>query len=400
MMTEHREGKGEPHRTGALVVGAGIGGLAAATLLQRLGYKTAVVEQREADEGFGAGILLQPNGLAVLGAIGVLDQLRPVGTEVRSLRLFDHRLHVMSETNLPGGPRHGYGLVVARRTLADLLLAAARGAGVEVQFGCRITGVSGSVDGPRATVEGASLDPVGLLVGADGQGSVIRSHVDPDGADPATGRRYVRALVDWECVEPLTGEYWTKRGIAGIAGCGPGRSYWYCTATAAIDRAAESGDLSRFRRRVAVAHPPLVQAVNALDSISQIRIDRVIDVQATQLYRGATVLVGDAAHAMAPNLGQGANSALVDAGVLACELHRRDGVNEALAAYDARRHSAVSRVQLEARRLARLSHLTRARRVRNTAIRLLPTRIATAGVQRAQQVDLASFRHELASLPS
>lgn len=107
------------------------------------------------------------------------------------------------------------------------------------------------------------------------------------------------------------------------------------------------------------------------------------------------VFHGDAAHAMAPNLGQGANSALVDAGVLASELDRRDGISEALAAYDSRRSVAVQQVQTDARRLARIAHFSRARQVRNAVVRLMPPRIAVAEAKRAQQVDVPSFRVEL-----
>ncbi|MEM8924083.1 MAG: FAD-dependent monooxygenase [Actinomycetota bacterium] len=385
--------------TDAVVVGAGIGGLATAALLQRLGCRTSVIEQRAESVGLGAGILLQPNGLAVLDALGAIDRLREGGTELRSLRLLDERLHVMGESRLPGGPSHGFGLVVSRHLLHQILLDIARSCGVEIHHDHRLTGVEGEVESPRPLVADEHRPAVDLLVGADGQGSVVRGHVDPEGTTPAAGRAYVRALVDWTCVEPLTGEYWTRRGIAGIFACGDDRSYWYCTATPAIERAMEKGDLGDLRKRVAAAHPPLIQAVNALADTDQARIDRVVDVQATKLYRGSTVLVGDAAHAMAPNLGQGANSALVDAGVLASELHRRSAVSEALAAYDTRRHEVVRKVQLDARRLARVSHFTRGRRLRNRAVRLLPRSVLTAGMRRSQQVDLAAFRHELSELP-
>jgi 2-polyprenyl-6-methoxyphenol hydroxylase-like FAD-dependent oxidoreductase len=117
-----------------------------------------------------------------------------------------------------------------------------------------------------------------------------------------------------------------------------------------------------------------------------------------QLYRGLVVLVGDAAHTIAPTLAQGANSALVDAGVLASELRRRDDVADALAAYDARRCPAVRRVQRDAGWLARTAHFTRGRRVRNAGLRLVPDRFTEAATRRAQQVDLAGFRAELKQL--
>ncbi|MEL7210402.1 MAG: FAD-dependent monooxygenase, partial [Actinomycetota bacterium] len=356
-------------------------------LLGRGGAPTTVVDQRTEGAGLGAGILLQPNGLAVLEAIGVLDELRAAGSELRRLRLLDHRLEPVAERPVPGGPTHGYALVVPRLDLDRIVLAAARDCGVEVVHGRRLHEIRGTATDAELVFDDGAQPGPSLLVGADGQGSVVRRFVDPAGPTPTAGRAYVRAMVDWTCVEKLHGEYWTRKGIAGILPCGTGASYWYCTATTPIAAAVDQGDLAALRRTVSAAHPPLVQAVTALDDVGAARVDRVVEVEVTQLYRGSTVLVGDAAHAMAPNLGQGANSALVDAGVLACELGRRHGVGEALAAYDARRCQAVRRVQLDAHRLARLAHLRRGRRLRNGVLRLVPERMTTAGVQRALQVD-------------
>lgn len=384
--------------TDAVVIGAGIGGLATATLLQRQGRTTTVVDQRSEGAGLGAGIVLQPNGLAVLDAMGAVDRLRQSGSELRSFRLLDERLHAMAENRIPGGPTHGFALVVPRAELNATLLDVARQAGVNVVHDRRLQKVSGSVDEPRLVFGDGQEEAPPLLVGADGQGSVVRRFVDPAGPTPKAGRTYVRAMVDWSCVEKLHGEYWTRKGIAGILPCGAESTYWYCTATPPIAAAVDEGDLEALRRTVSAAHPPLLQAVNALDDIGRARVDRVVEVEVNQFYQGSTVLVGDAAHAMAPNLGQGANSALVDAGVLACELHRRHGLGEALAAYDARRCEAVRQVQLDAHRLAQLAHFPRGRRLRNKVLQMLPEKMATAGVQRALQVDLATFRHELESL--
>lgn len=380
------------------VIGGGIGGLATAILLQRQGTATVVYERRDHGEGPGAGIVLQPNGLTVLDAIGIADALRAVGSELQSLRLLDGRLRPIMESPIPGSPTHSTALVVPRSALHGLLLDTARSEGVEVVHGQRLLEVTGSDTDPELVFDDRTEPAPPLVVGADGQGSVVRHFVDPAGPTPKAGRAYVRALVDWVCVEELHGEYWTRKGLAGIFPCGPKATYFYCTATPAIAAAVDEGDLDALRREVSGAHPPLVQAVNALTDVGAARLDRVVEVQVNQLYRGPVALLGDAAHAMAPNLGQGANSALVDAGVLACEVDRRHGVGEALAAYDARRSEAVRRVQLDAGRLARVAHFPRARPLRNRVLRHAPARLTAVGARRLLQVDLAGFRHELAEL--
>jgi 2-polyprenyl-6-methoxyphenol hydroxylase-like FAD-dependent oxidoreductase len=385
--------------TDTAVVGAGIGGLATGTLLARAGCDVTIYEQRPSPAGIGAALCLQPNGLAVIDALGVLDVLAAAGSELRRLRLFDDRLQVISDVDVPGGSRHGYALVVARDVLIGSLVDAATAAGVTIETGQRVLALSGRPAAPVIELEHTPRT-CDLVVGADGAGSVVRPMVAPgldEGHD--AGRPYVRALVEWVCSEQLAGEYWTRRGLAGLLPCGDGMTYWYASATDAITRAVEDEDVDRIRRAVSVAHPPLVQVVSALTSPSQIRLDRVRQVEVGQLYRGVAVLVGDAAHTIAPTLAQGASSALVDAGVLASELGRRDVLADALAAYDARRCPAVHRVQRDAEWLARTAHFTRGRRVRNAGLRLVPDRFTVAATRRAQQVDLAGFRAELKQLP-
>ncbi|MEY4509144.1 MAG: hypothetical protein RLZZ450_1266 [Pseudomonadota bacterium] len=95
-----------------------------------------------------------------------------------------------------------------------------------------------------------------------------------------------------------------------------------------------------------------------MTGFDQLLVNDVVRVRCARFYDGPRVLVGDAAHAMAPNLGQGANSALVDAAVLLDELRRADTLLQALVAYDARRRPKVEQVASTAARLGTLAELT------------------------------------------
>jgi 2-polyprenyl-6-methoxyphenol hydroxylase-like FAD-dependent oxidoreductase len=121
------------------------------------------------------------------------------------------------------------------------------------------------------------------------------------------------------------------------------------------------------------------EAFAGVDGIDDLLVNQVTRVDCARWWDGRLVLLGDAAHAMAPNLGQGANSALVDAVVLADALGAEADVPTALAAYDARRRRAVRRVQDAAAVLARLGEVRSGalRRLRDGAIRLLLSRLGS-----------------------
>jgi 2-polyprenyl-6-methoxyphenol hydroxylase-like FAD-dependent oxidoreductase len=115
---------------------------------------------------------------------------------------------------------------------------------------------------------------------------------------------------------------------------------------------------------------------------------------------GRSVLLGDAAHAMVPNSGQGANSAFVDAAVLALELRSAPSINAGLAAYDGRRRPAVTVAQADARRLARLAHLTNgpARVGRDLLLRAAARMPSERQARRLYQEDPVELREACAAI--
>jgi 2-polyprenyl-6-methoxyphenol hydroxylase-like FAD-dependent oxidoreductase len=154
---------------------------------------------------------------------------------------------------------------------------------------------------------------------------------------------------------------------------GDGPTYFYAAATAPpVAAAVARGDVEALRRRWATVLPLAGRVLDRVGSFEELLVNEVVRVDCARWTDGRLVLVGDAAHAMAPNLGQGANSALVDGAVLRAELAAEQPVEQALARYAARRRPAVRRVQDDADRLARLSGLSspRLRKLRDTALRL------------------------------
>jgi 2-polyprenyl-6-methoxyphenol hydroxylase-like FAD-dependent oxidoreductase len=341
--------------TTTVVAGAGIGGLAAALLLARAGASVTLLD-RVTDPGraVGAGILLQPNGLAVLGGLGLGEALSRAGRRagVSTVRRPDGT-PIVSVATPDFGPGLDHVLALRRSDLvAALLDAVAAQPRITTRFGAAV--VAAYPDGAVDTAEGrvpANRIPANLVVGADGVNSTVRAGGDFGAHAQATGARYLRGLVPRV---PLEGEFWTPLGLFGGAPVDATTTYFYAAATApAVADALARGDPDALRAAWTGVLPAAGPVLAAVAGTDELLVDEVVRVDCARWVDRRLVLLGDAAHAMAPTLGQGANSALVDAAVLAIELS--DGGADPLARYTARRRRPVRRVQDHADRLAVLS---------------------------------------------
>ncbi|NYJ08348.1 FAD-dependent oxidoreductase [Petropleomorpha daqingensis] len=366
------------------VVGAGIGGMATSLLLARAGASVVLLERVGEVAAVGAGLLLQANGLAVLSGLGLDEELRAGGFLSAGVPVRAADGTVISSLPVPDfGEGLDRVLAVRRSAVHEALLAAVQASpGVELRLGVEVGGRE-------------SFD-TDVVVGADGVASAVRSGGDFGARVRPTGAVYLRGLVPL-AGDGFAGEYWTPSGLFGGAPVDATTQYFYASATAPAVRAAVTArDLSALGRAWAAALPAAATAFDAVGSFDDLLVNEVVRVDCARWADGRRVLLGDAAHAMAPNAGQGANSALVDAAVLAYVLERAATVEAALAAYTARRRPRVRRVQDAADRLAQLAHWhgRTTTRVRDGLLRFVDRRAGLADrlVRSTLQEDPAALR--------
>ncbi|MGE0039546.1 MAG: FAD-dependent oxidoreductase [Vicinamibacterales bacterium] len=362
----------EMHGLHVVVAGGAIGGSAAALLLARAGARVTLVEKVAHPAAVGAGIGLADNGLAVLESIGLLPALEAVACPVEGGRVVDGEGRLLLAPDQ--APRTW---MVRRSALQALLLDAVSGErGITGHFGASVVDAT---PGGAVTLEtGGARETLhaDLVVGADGVHSRVRAHGDFGARVAPSGITYVRAIVPGP---PLRAEEaWTAAGIFGSFAV-PGGTYVYLSAGTRASRAAlAAGDIDGFRHAWSEAYPAAAGLLMRLKAWDDLVVSPVMRVTCRRFVDGRLVLVGDAAHAMAPNLGQGANSALVDAAVLLEEIRRARGMDAALAAYDRRRRPAVQAVARLAARLGRVAELTHpaARWLRDRLLPPLAARLA------------------------
>ena len=378
-----------------VIAGAGPAGATGALLLASCGRQVVVLERTPESSPVGAGILLQPNGLAVLYGLGFRNELMAAGHILDNGAVYDETGRIIMSISVPDmGEGLDHSLAIRRSRLAQVLEQAMDAEplvtvlrGAEVCSADERGVVQYRMNGRSDRLRGE------LVIGADGVHSPVRSAGDFGVSTNDTGRRFVRTILDL-VPKVLTGEYWTGAGLFGCAPLGDGSTYIYADA---VGHGAL--DVEQFKS-VWQEHLPLASGL--LDGLrhDDILVNEVTTVHCSTLVAGRRVLIGDAAHAMAPTLGQGANSAFVDAATLAGCLVHADDHSAGLRRYDQLRRPAVSRVQRDSATMMRLTaiHAQPGRHLRDGAVRMLSGPRVSADRYRAlQQTDPGVLHRQVAS---
>ncbi len=305
------------------IVGAGIGGLAAASLLAQRGHSVTLAERFATPRPLGSGLVVQPVGLAVLDAVGAGHAARALGAPIRRMLGHAGRHTVLDVAYRPQAP----GLAMHRASLFAVLWDAAVASGITIETGAAVT--AAPLIGQGRRIDRAGADPLGpfdLVVDASGTGSAL----SPLRARPlAFGA--VWGQVPWPETanlphDMLTQRYHRASRMAGILPIGqlpddatPRAAVFWSLPAAERDLWPDC-DITAWKAEVTAFWPDLAPFLATVTRATDMTASRYFHGSLRKPFAQGLAFIGDAAHRASPQLGQGANMALLDAMALATAL--------------------------------------------------------------------------------
>ena len=326
------------------VIGGGIGGLSLGVGLAKKGLNFQIFEQAPEVKPVGAGIMMASNAMQIYKKWGLDEAILARGQAVHELRITDEKFRTLSRTDLrPYAQKYGVDQVAIHR--AELLRLLSEAAGLDrLHLGHTLAAVRQD-KAVHCTFEGGQVHTADWLVGADGIHSKVRNELGITQTLRSSGQQCWRGVCSFDLPKTYRQvglEAWGPGKRFGFTGIGNAQVYWYAVA----DMSFETMNFDDF--------PPLVNALIA--QTNHIHRSELLDISPFRGWSsGNCALLGDAAHATTPNMGQGACQAVEDAYVLSECFERHP--EAPFAPYEALRYRKAHDIVRKSRTIGQVSHI-------------------------------------------
>ncbi|KRG08139.1 FAD-dependent monooxygenase [Staphylococcus sp. NAM3COL9] len=358
------------------IVGAGIGGLTTAALLIEQGHDVKVFEKNKEVAEIGAGIGIGGNVIEKLGKHDLAKGIKNVGQIVDTMEVRDDRNNVLSKVKFK---KNTVNLTIPRQDLIDVIQSYVPDTSIYTNH--FVTHIDNGDLKVTLHFDIQQQEAFDLCIGADGVYSNIRNTVEPNSKPEYQGYTVFRGLVEDIDIKDahIAKEYWSPKGRVGVVPLLNNQAYWFISINAKekdnkMKAYGKPHLQARFNR-----FPNEVRTVLDKQSETNILLHDIYDLKPlkTFVYQRA-ILLGDAAHATTPNMGQGAGQAMEDAIVLANCLQSYS-FDEALQRYDKLRVKHTKKVIKRSRNLGKLAQRKNKLivAVRNKVAKALPNKLVT-----------------------
>jgi len=364
------------------IVGGGIGGLTLAIAMQRKGFDVTVYENAAHIKPLGAGLGLAANAVKAFTDIGINEEVLKKGKVMRKLSIKDQTGRVLSETDSENLSSK-YGIInnftIHRADLHEVLIQHLNPDSLQLGKGCVDFIQEGS--SVKLIFQDGTTATAGHVIACDGIHSIFRKKLMPGSLPRYAGYTCWRAVID--DLPPgfnfdETSETWGPGSRFGIVPLTNKRVYWFaCLNAKANDPVMQGFKIPDLLNHFELFHSPVPEILTRTRNEQLIWSD-IIDLEPIRKFAfGNIVLMGDAAHATTPNMGQGACMAIEDAAVLANCLENYSTPEEAFQQFELKRIERTTRIVNTSRALGRVAQLENPllMSLRNTVLRLTPQHV-------------------------
>ncbi|MDY3496429.1 FAD-dependent monooxygenase [Riemerella anatipestifer] len=354
------------------IIGAGIGGLTTALMLKNKGFNIEVFESSKEIKPVGAGIIIANNAMQVFKKLGIQDKIEKAGNRISCMKITDTQLKSISVVDLTEyEKKYGvHNIAIHRGELQKILV---NEVGYDnIRLSKRLIKVQKS-EPFKLTFEGYSTMESKILIGADGINSVVRKDLFEESKLRNANQKCWRGICEMNLPQKYHNELneaWGKGKRFGFVKISDRKVYWYALTNSKNIKPNEINLCELFSE----FHSDILKIISATDR-NQIVVSDIIDLKPIDKWQKRNVcLVGDAAHATTPNLGQGACQAIEDAYVLGKLLDKGISIENTFEKYENLRHKKAHKIVNTSWILGKIAHLDNPFLVclRNNILRFTP----------------------------
>jgi 2-polyprenyl-6-methoxyphenol hydroxylase-like FAD-dependent oxidoreductase len=363
------------------IIGGGIGGLTTAIALQQKSFSVKIYEAAPAIREVGAGLWVAANAINIFERLGIADEIKKAGNQLESSMLADHNGKPMSKVDFKKIINsYGNGTTTIHRAKLQAILMSHVEKG-SIEIGKRLKKIENTEGSIKVHFEDGTSSESDILIGADGIHSQVREHLFGNITLRYSNQTCWRGIAKMRLDDTKNGaELWgTKGGLrSSYAQINDEEIYWYITKKEKEGTKIAPSEVKKYLLDLVSEFQSEIQKViENTDNQSIIQNDLSDLTPLNSWHKGNIVLIGDAAHASTPNLGQGACQAIEDAYVLADCLASTPSVSEAFLRYEKIRMEKANFVVKTSMQIASLNNIGGAigYRLRNGLMRMIPSSV-------------------------
>lgn len=373
------------------IIGGGITGLSTALALQKMGLSSTVYERAASLNEIGAGVWLQPNAVKIMDWLGIKEAIHAQGMELDRMEITNKKLVPFKKikSQVVQDKEGNKTIAIHRGRLQKILYEEVLKSG-KVELGKSYQSHEVTPEGIQINFEEGNA-PATILLGADGIHSNVRKSLFPSSALRSAKQVCWRGIASISLpaeLQQLGREVWGDQVRFGFSQISATEVYWFAVAKEASVIADETKDLTNYLHTRFQRFHPIVKEIIQHTEATQIHQAVMKDVaRLEQWHKGNTCLMGDAAHATTPNMGQGACQGIEDAFYMSQALHQHSNSQEAFEAFDTSRRKKVDYIVNNSWRFGQMAHSKLGQALMGPVMKLTPEKVMSQQMKALFEVE-------------